>query len=357
MINMDKNSIIIEDIKTIADRLGKAVEQFSGKTILITGGLGFLGRYLVNTILFLNIFSLKKPAKIIIIDNNITSTKGNFNLFNNKKSVTYINHNIIKPLKISQPIDYIIHAAGLASPFYYQKYPLETIDVAVAGTRNMLELAKQKKVKSMLFFSSSEIYGDPPAKEIPTKEDFRGNVSSTGDRACYDESKRLGETLCMTYYRLYKIPVKFVRPFNVFGPGMRENDNRVIPNFLFNALNNKSLGVHVSGKQTRAFCYIADAVSGFFMVLLSSQNGEAYNVGNDQVELTMNQLAQSVNKIFDNKVKIANIPYPKNYPLGEPQRRCPDLSKIKEQLGYKPIFDLEAGLKRTLEWCKNNWIL
>ncbi len=354
--SMNKNAIIIEDIKMIADRLDKAAEQFSGKTILITGGLGFLGRYIVNTFLYLNKDKLKKPTKIIVVDNYITSTNVRLNLFARKKYLRFKKHNIIKPLKISGPIDYIIHAAGLASPLYYQKYPLETIDVAVTGTRNMLELAKQKKVKSILFFSSSEIYGDPPPQEIPTKESFRGNVSSTGERSCYDESKRLGETLCMTYFRLYKTPVKFVRPFNVFGPGMRENDNRVIPNFLYNALSHKPIGVHLNGKQTRAFCYIADAVTGFFQVLLSSGNGEVYNVGNDEIELNMNQLAQHVKKIFEKKVTILNIPYPKNYPLGEPQRRCPDLTKIKK-LGYKPTFNLETGLKRTLQWCKDNWTL
>lgn len=351
----NKNAIIIEDIKTIVDRLGENVSQLSGKTVLITGGLGFIGRYLVGVFQYLNKHNLSKPIKIILIDNYMTSSGNKLYFPVQSKTLKFISHNIIKPLKLSSKIDYLVHAAGIASPIYYQKYPLETIDVAVVGTRNMLELAREKQVKSMLLFSSSEIYGDPISSEIPTKETYRGNVSSLGDRACYDESKRLGETLAMTYFRLYKTPVKIVRPFNIFGPGMKIDDYRVLPNFISNALNHKPLLVHEKGIQTRAFCYISDAVYAFLLVFLSLKDGEVYNVGNGQTEISMNQFAKKFDKLFDHQLKILNVSYPKNYPLGEPQRRCPDLGKIKEDLGYEPKIDLETGLKKTIEWCRNNW--
>lgn len=351
---MSKHRDIIEaDIEEIVKSIKAIANKLNGKTIVITGGSGFLGRYILGTLIFLNKNVLYKPCKIISIDNYITSSGSN--ILDKEKYVKYIKHDVTKPLNLSGKVDYIMHAAGIASPIYYQKYQLETIDVAVTGTRNMLELARKKKVKSFLFFSSSEIYGNPTSDAIPTKETYNGNVSSIGPRSCYDESKRLGETLCMTYYSVYKTPIKMVRPFNVYGPGLRSSDYRVIPTFIFNGIKGKVIPVHANGKQTRTFCYISDAVTGFFKVLLSEKNGEVYNVGNDDNEINMNQLAKILNKIFGNKLNIENISYPKGYPQGEPQRRCPDLSKIKKELGYSPNVDLEGGLRRTVIWCRQNW--
>lgn len=351
---MNKNNIVEEDIIRIISSLKKNLNLLEGKTIIITGGAGFLGQYMVNTLAYLNRHYLQKTCKVISVDNYIVTNKKNLFKKIKEKDIKYIKHDVTKPFTIHGKVDYIIHAAGIAAPVFYQKYPLKTIDVAVGGTRNMLELARKKRVKSFLFFSSSEIYGNPALEAIPTKETYKGNVSCIGPRACYDESKRMGETLCFTYYHWYNIPIKIVRPFNIFGPGMNLKDYRVIPNFLNNALSSKPLPVHVSGKQTRTFSYISDAVTAFFKVLLSDKNGEVYNVGNDQNEINMNQLAQIINKIFDNKLKINNIEYPKKYPADEPQRRCPDLTKIKKDLGYKTKIDLESGLRRTVIWCRQN---
>lgn len=350
---MHKDNIIQEDIKNIANSLRKNSLVFEGKTILITGGSGFLGKYIIETFLYLNKDILKKPCRIINIDNNITSYKSKS--LKKEKYIQYINHDVARPIRLKEKLDYIIHAAGIASPIYYQKYPLEAISVAVDGTRNMLELARKKKVKAFLFFSSSEIYGDPPREQIPTKETYNGNVSSIGPRACYDESKRLGETLCMTYYNLYKTPVKIVRPFNVFGPNMRSEDYRVIPRFIYNALNKKPIPVYIHGKQTRSFCYIADAVLAFFLVLLKGKNGEVYNVGSDNKEITINELAGIINDLFNKQLNIKNLSYPSDYPQGEPQRRSPDLTKIKRETGYRPLIEFREGLNRTKKWCELNW--
>ena len=353
---MDKNHIVTEDIKNIIDSIKESIRQLEDKTIIITGGTGFLGQYIVSTLAKLNKDHLRKNCKIISIDNNIVTNKKSLFKRIKDKNIIYIRHDVSKYLKIKSNVDYIIHAAGIAAPVFYQKYPLETIDVAITGTRNMLELARKKRAKSFLFFSSSEIYGNPAIDAIPTKETYKGNVSCIGPRACYDESKRMGETLCLTYFRMFNTPIKIVRPFNIFGPGMNLKDYRVIPNFLNSALSNKPIPVHASGKQTRTFSYISDAISAFFKVFLSSTNGEVYNVGNDKDEITMNQLAQIINKIFNNKLKINNIEYPKKYPADEPQRRCPDLTKIKKELAFKNRVNLEDGLRRTIMWCKENWI-
>ncbi|MBU6415266.1 NAD-dependent epimerase/dehydratase family protein, partial [Patescibacteria group bacterium] len=268
----------------------------------------------------------------------------------NNPHIRFIEHDVRKPLPANLNADYLIHAAGLASPFYYQKFPLETIEVAVEGTKNFLEFAKEKKVKGMLYFSSSEIYGDPHPNYIPTPEHYWGNVSSTGPRACYDESKRLGETVCTVYHKLYNVPVKIVRPFNVYGPGMKINDYRVIPTFMVKAIRGDSLPVHDKGNQTRTFCYITDAVQGFLKVLVSGKAGEMYNVGKDNEEINMVGLATTLSELFPHRIDIQLISYPESYPAGEPQRRCPDITKIRTELDFHPDVNLKEGLSRTLAW-------
>ena len=355
---MNNNTdIFIGDIERIAESIYRQASVLEGKTLLITGGSGFLGRYITSTISFLDQNYFKRHCRIISIDNNITSSvKDNLPFINNKK-FTFIKHNIKNPINLSCKIDYIIHAAGIASPIYYHKYQLETIEVAVVGTKNILELSRSKKVKSLLFFSSSEIYGDPPADCIPTKETYKGIVSSIGPRSCYDESKRLGESLCLAYFNKYRVPVKITRPFNIYGPGMKYDDYRVIPSFIYSALKKRNLIVHAKGVQTRSFCYISDATIGFFQILFSNKKFNVFNIGNEHDEISISRLAKYINQIFNNKLTIRSIKYPKDYPQDEPQRRCPDLTKARVQLGYDPVIDLETGLRRTIEWCINNWNL
>lgn len=346
------NQIIQEDIETIAAGLGPAALKFSGKTVLLSGGAGFLGSYFLRVFQYLNEHVVEEPCHIISVDNYITSLvdqTGDIkdpHIMNVWADVTY-------PLPIRQDINYIIHAAGLASPVYYMKYPLETIESAVTGVKNLLELARRNPhLEGFLFFSSSEIYGDPDPQAVPTPETYHGNVSSIGPRACYDESKRLAETICSIYHQQFNLPTKTVRPFNVFGPGMRHNDRRVIPMFTFAALNGQTLPVHGTGKQTRTFCYITDAMIGFLKTLVIGQPGEAYNIGNEDNELAMSELAQLFTTLVPESVSFSTIPYPAVYPAGEPQRRCPDLQKARQYLQYNPQVSLEAGLTRFLKWCR-----
>ena len=347
------NGIVKEDLEAIIKTLGEEARLLEGRTLLISGGAGFLGTYFIGVIHLLNKNIFKKPCKVISVDNYITGQKNNFLENLNDPNIRFIKKDIIRPLKIKEPVDYIVHMAGIASPFYFKKYPLETIEVAVTGTKNLLEFARTKKIKGLLVFSSSEIYGDPDPKRIPIPEHYRGNVASIGPRACYDESKRLAETLATTYHQLYGIPVKIVRPFNVYGPGMKPNDYRVIPSFINRGLDGQVLHVHGKGNQTRTFCYITDAITGFFKVLLSGKEGEVYNVGITKGEMNMASLANMVKDLLGKKgIKVKLIDYPNSYPADEPNRRCPDITKIRKELGYNPSIDPRTGLRRTINWYK-----
>ncbi len=348
-----KSGIIFEDIKAIVREIKKQAHEFSGKTILITGGSGFLGKYFLSTFWYLNNHVLRKKCKVISVDNYITGTKEDGSFLKKDKNFRFINHDVRTKFIYEDPVDYVIHAAGIASPIYYMKYPLETLEVATLGTRNMLELARTKNIKSFLYFSSSEVYGDPDPNFVPTPETYPGNVSSIGPRSCYDESKRLGETMCLVYHKLFRIPAKIVRPFNVYGPGMRLDDYRVIPSYLTSALKKLPLPVHAGGNQTRTFCYISDAVIAFFKVLLSKKNGEVYNVGNDTPEVNMMHLARVVSELFSYKISIKSVGYPDHYPTEGPKRRCPDITKIRKNLEFSPRVDLKIGLLRTLRWYKS----
>lgn len=350
-----KKSVVQQDIDVIIKSIKKESKALEGKTILITGSSGFLGSYFLAVIYQLNRRFFKKPCKVIAVDNYITGNRKNILGNFDDKNFTCKEHDVRYQMRISEPLDYIIHAAGIASPVYYMNYPLETIEVSTRGTQHILNLARRKNLKSFLFFSSSEIYGDPHPDFIPTPETYRGYVSSIGPRACYDESKRLGETFCMTYHKLYNTPVKIVRPFNVYGPGMKPDDYRVMPRFLTNALRDEELPIHGKGLQTRTYCYVTDAIAGFFKVLLSKENGEVYNIGNPKGEINLINLAQLVTKLFKKKVKISKVPYPSAYPADEPNRRCPDISKAQTKLGYKPKVDIKWGLPRLLRWYREEF--
>jgi len=350
-----KSKTMEEDIKTIAEDLRGELDKLNNKTLLITGGSGFIGRYIVLMIDFMNKNTLENPCRVISVDNLITGAK---EFVPESPHIKMINHDVRFPLKIEEPIDFIVHAAGIASPFYYTKYPLETIEVGTLGTKNMLDLAKIKNVESFIFFSSSEVYGDPDPRFVPTPETYFGNVNCIGPRACYDESKRLGETLCMTYFRLFNLPVKIVRPFNVYGPGIKKDDYRALPNFIYNALKGNPLLVYGTGDHTRAFCYMNDAVTAFFKVLLSDYNGEVFNVGNSNEEISILDLANLIAEIFDHKIKIKRISAPiEAYASADPKRRCPDTTKIKGMFGHEPKVDLRTGLCRTIQWFKEEYNL
>ena len=340
--------LLSSDIDEIVDRLGDEANAFAGKTVLLTGGRGFLGRYFMEIFGALNNRVLKQPAILVAMDNMITAGKSGAQV-PVLPNVEFIQHDVIKSFEWDRPLDYVIHAAGIASPYYYRAYPLETLEVAITGTRRMLELADKHDAR-LTFFSSSEIYGDPDAKNVPIAESYRGNVSCQGPRACYDESKRVGETLCYIFHNSNGTHTNTIRPFNVFGPGMQETDYRVLPNFASRIKGGLPLHVYGTGNQTRTFCYITDAILGFLLVVLKGVAGEAYNIGNPEPEISMLDLVQRIEKVSSSKVSYDVVEYPDSYPADEPNRRAPDIRKASLQLNYSPKVSLDDGLRRFLDW-------
>ena len=342
------------DITEIVIRLGDDANAFAGKTVLLTGGRGFLGRYFMDIFAALNTEILGEPVRLIALDNMITAGEQGAKV-PKFEHVEFIEHDVIKPFAFDGPLDYVIHAAGIASPFYYRAFPLETLEVAITGTRNMLELAESKGAR-FSFFSSSEIYGDPDPKHVPMSESYRGNVSCQGPRACYDESKRVGETLCYIYHTKNGTETNTIRPFNVFGPGMQETDYRVLPNFASRIKAGLQLNVYGTGDQTRTFCYITDAMVGFLLVILNGVPGEAYNIGNPEPEITMLDLVGRIEGVIGRTLDRNIIEYPDSYPADEPLRRSPDITKARRQLGFAPSVTLEEGLGRFLGWADETYL-
>lgn len=341
------------DVEEVVSRLGAQAYEFAGRTVLLTGGRGFLGRHFAAVFEHLNREVLDKPARVVLLDNLMVSGKAGEQT-ENSDGVEFVKHDVTQPFAFDAPLHYVIHAAGIASPFYYRAYPLETLEVAITGTRRMLELAQARGAR-FVFFSSSEIYGDPDPRHVPMAESYRGNVSCQGPRACYDESKRLGETLCYVYHQKFGTSTNTIRPFNVFGPGMQETDYRVMPNFASRIKGGLPLNIYGSGAQTRTFCYISDALTGFLKVVLGGVPGEAYNIGNPSPEITMLELGQRMSRAIGRELDINIIEYPDSYPADEPMRRSPDIRKARLQLEFSPSVALDEGLERFLRWTEANY--
>ena len=308
------------------------------KTVLVTGGAGFIGSHLCE-------FLLGKGFEVICMDNLITGNKKNIEHLNNNKNFIFVKHNVNEHIKVNENVDYILHFASPASPVDYQKIPIQTLKTGSLGTHNTLGLAFAKKAKYLLA-STSEVYGDP--KVNPQPESYWGNVNPVGPRGCYDEAKRFAEALVMAYHRVHKVDARIVRIFNTYGPKMRKDDGRVVPNFINQALKNKPITIYGDGKQTRSFCYVSDLIEGIYQLMMSNLN-DPVNLGNPE-EHTILDFAQIIKKLTKSKSEIAF----KELPVDDPHIRCPDISKAKKELGWKPKVSLKEGLSRTVEWFKNN---
>jgi len=303
---------------------------------LITGGAGFIGSHLCD-------YYLAKGHKVICVDNLLTGSLDNIaHLFENE-NFKFIKHNITEFIYVADNIDNILHFASPASPVDFQKYPIQILKVGALGTYNALGLAKAKNSK-FLFASSSECYGDPQIH--PQKEDYWGHVNPVGIRSVYDEAKRFGEAITMAYHRHHGMETRIVRIFNTYGPRMRLDDGRVLPNFIKQALNNEELTVFGDGEQTRSFCYVNDLVQGIDKLLESS---EIYpvNLGNPN-EITILEFAQNILDLTNSKSKIAFHPLPSD----DPKRRQPDISKANNTLNWSPKISLDQGLKITIDYFK-----
>lgn len=356
---MSARQIIENDLTYICDHLKNELGDMAGSHILITGGAGFLGYYLVQSLLYYN-KTASDPITLTIFDNYIRGVPEWLTALQDNPHLTLVRHDITHPLPEMPDFDYIIHAASIASPQYYRKYPIETMDANVNGLRALLDYAvaqkeKGKPLKGFLYYSTSEIYGDPTPENIPTPETYRGNVSCTGPRACYDESKRYGETLCVNFAEQRGLHVTIARPFNNYGPGLKITDKRVIPDFMRDVFAGRDIVMFSDGSPTRTFCYIADAIVGYFKVLVKGRPGESYNIGVETPEISMLELAERIVGLAK-----AHLDYggqvvrqessDKNYLVDNPNRRCPIIRKAQEELGYAPGVPLEDGLLRSLIW-------
>jgi UDP-glucuronate decarboxylase len=343
------NGVIKEDVARIIERSGSRLKPLAGSTLVVTGANGFLCSYFVEVATALNDAGLDPPCHVIAVDNLVVGLAERLAEFADRPDVELVQHDVTTPMDIKQA-DWIIHGASIASPPRYRQFPLETIDVNVNGTSRMLELAHSAKANGILLLSSSEVYGDPDPDHIPTSETYNGNVSATGPRACYDESKRLGETLGLSYHRQYGTPVKIVRPFNVYGPGQRLDDGRIIPDLMSAAVDRRPIVLFSDGGATRAFCYVSDAVEAMLLTLVSDAAGEVFNVGDDRDEITIGDLARRMRDVADTPPLEIRFEQSEDidYLSDNPNRRCPDITKIREQIDWEPRIGLTEGLRRTL---------
>ncbi len=318
------------------------------KKILITGGAGFIGSNLTD-------FFLKKGDYVLSVDNFLTSSPTNVKPFLSNSRFTFKKIDLlksdIKKFVGNQKIDIIYHLASPASPKQYIKYPLETLFVNSLSTYMLLNFIKDYSSKTIFIFAStSEVYGDPEVH--PQNETYWGNVNPVGVRSCYDEAKRFGEALCMTFYRKYDIDIRIARIFNTYGPNMEKNDGRVISNFVVQALSGKPLTVYGKGTQTRSFCYVSDLVMALSLMAQKSIKGEIVNLGNNH-EIPIIDIANFIKKITNSKSKVIY----KILPQDDPKRRCPDIDKAKKKLQWKPIVSIEKGLPQTIQYFKERFRL
>jgi UDP-glucuronate decarboxylase len=357
-------SIVESDLDYIAASLKLEFASMGGKRLLVVGGAGFLGYYLVQSVLHWNATAgSAAPIQLTVYDNYIRGVPVWLSALSSNPNLTLLKHDISQPLPAEMPdFQFIVHGGSIASPVFYRKYPIETMDANVNGLRNLLDYALKQKaskapVEGFLFFSSSEIYGDPTPDSIPTPETYRGYVSCTGPRACYDESKRYGETLCINFVQRHELPIKVARPFNNYGPGLKITDHRVLPDFARDVFADRDIVMRSDGSPQRTFCYVADAVIGYYKVLVVGRPGEAYNIGVETPEISMAQLAEKVTAIgrdlFGYTGKVVRKIDP-DYLVDNPERRCPIITKARTELNYNPSVLVDEGLRRSMIWYSGN---
>jgi len=360
------DAVLNLDLDYVCDHLVEEFDAMSGQRLLITGGAGFLGYYFTLGALHWNRRNPRHaPIDVLNLDNFRRGVPPWLDQLKQQKNLTLLTQDISQPptSDFGAPA-YIIHAAGIASPPFYRRWPLETIDANINGLRFLLDQCLKRQgtsqaLRGFLFMSSSEIYGDPSPESIPTPEDYRGFVSCTGPRACYDESKRFGETLCVVYAKQHGLPISMARPFNNYGPGLKITDRRVLPDCMSDVFHGRDIVMLSDGSPTRTFCYVADAVVGYYKALVRGRPGEPYNVGTETPEVSMRTLAEKVTELgrrylgYQGRVKLGQAEEG-DYLVDNPNRRCPVIAKAREHLGYEPGVGLDDGLYRLMSWYSHN---
>lgn len=312
------------------------------KNILVTGGAGFIGSYLVESL-------LNDGHKVICVDDLSTSGFTHVRPFRNNGNYRFVKHDIVRPFNLIQKIDEIYNLASPASPKAYQTMPIKTLFTNSIGLHNMLRIARRHNAR-VLHASTSEVYGDP--KIFPQHEDYYGYVNPTGPRSCYDEGKRFGESLLINYSKNFGVDVRIARIFNTYGGRMKVDDGRAIPNFISQCLNGTDITIYGNGNQTRSFCYVSDMVDGLRRLMASNINGEPVNLGNPDEYCSIIQLARMIKKITKSPSKVIYGKMPKDDPI----KRKPDITKAKKLLGWQPEVKLDEGLKLAIDWFKDHLI-
>ncbi len=343
--------VIRDDLHEIAQRADEDLRRFDGKRVLITGGAGFLMSYLVDLLAARADAAGRGHAPhVVVVDDFTTASKDRVRHLASHPDVE-IRDLDASTLELAESFDVIVHGASIASPVAYRRMPLRTLEVNALGTLALLRAVQGRSLEAFVLLSTSEIYGDPEPAHVPTPETYPGRVSSTGPRACYDESKRFAETLAVTYFQTYGTPVRIVRPFNVYGPGLRHDDGRAVPSLVDDARCGRDLVLHSDGRPRRSFCYVTDFIVSLLRVIARGVDGEAYNVGDDREEISMRELADRIRAVTQasGRVVVRTSTDP-HYLTDNPQRRCPDLTKLRALGGSMPSVSLEEGLTRYLRW-------
>jgi len=353
---MDSKTILTEDLERVLTGLTeKEQANLNGRTVFITGFAGSLGFTMVQ---FFAEHGNDLGIKHVYALDNYVFGKPSWVFDIEKHPLFTVVEGDILTVDLNQfsDADLIFHMASLASPIYYRLHPIETMDADVVGLRRLLDFYEDKNIFNLLFYSTSEIYGDPHPDQVPTPEDYWGNCNTSGPRSCYDESKRYAETLCYNFFHERNFPVTVIRPFNSYGPGLRMDDKRAPADFAMNVLNDEPLVLYSNGKATRTFCYSTDLTIASLKCILTKQY-KIYNAGNDIGEMTIFELAiiyqEVAKKLFGYNQEIIFMEHEdKHYNTDNPQRRCPDLTRIKTDLGYEPQVEASEGVARYLQYLK-----
>jgi UDP-glucuronate decarboxylase len=333
-----------KEIEEIRKNIGTISERIEGKRVLVTGGAGFLGSWISEVL-------LEQGARVICLDNLVSGLKANISPLLAKDNFRFIQHDIARPISFDEPLDLVMHLASRASPFEFEKYPIQILKANTLGIWIALGIAKKHGAR-FLYTSTSEIYGAPPDSEIPTSEEYRGNVNPIGPRSCYDEAKRCGESYVIAYKMQHGLDTRIARIFNTYGPRMRAEGvyGRVIPRFIEQALGNEPLTIFGDGRQTRSFCYVTDQVEGLLRLAFLDDDdvkGAIVNIGCEE-EMTILELANVIKELTDSSSELDFSPLPKD----DPPRRKPNISKAKEILHWEPKIELREGLERTIRYFK-----
>lgn len=345
--------VIRDDLPRIAERLGPHAAALAGRSLLITGASGMLPAYLADVVAFLNdAGALFAPCRLLLLARSPERLRRRLGHVASRPDVTVVYQDVREPLPASLTADYFVHAASPATPKDFLSDPLGALDANTLALKSLLERARQCSAASVLYISSSEIYGTPDADAIPTPESYVGRIDPLSRRAYYAEAKRAGETYCLAYQEVHQVPVKIARPFHVHGPGLRPDDGRVVAALIAMGLRGERLALESDGTATRTYGYVADAAVALLRILLSDHDGEAFNVGSDRPETSVLALANEIASLFHQREPVlVNRAPDDGRAKGSPARACPDLGKLRRSFQFEPEVELRDGLARTIRWC------